>query len=275
LNIVDFRPKKRSKWRIRLGTVYYTWKRYVTWYGDGKKYANKQEVDTLPHLIFSHQTVLLRQLKNVDMWYQHNKIINLKLAVKELNGLILKPGETFSFWRNVGKPTKKKGYVDGMVLHYGKVYAGIGGGLCQLTNLIYWMTIHTPLTITERYRHSFDVFPDSNRTQPFGSGATCHYNYFDLQFQNNTPYTYQLKLIVTDSHLVGQWYCSEAALQTYEVYEKEHRISMAYWGDYIRQNSIYRKVLNRQGIEIDDEFVAENIAIMMYQPLLEATYTET
>ena len=51
-----------------------------------------------------------------------------------------------------------------------------GGGLCQLSNLIYWMTLHTPLTITERYRHSYDVFPDSNRTQPFGSGepASIH-----------------------------------------------------------------------------------------------------
>ena len=45
-----------------------------------------------------------------------------------------------------------------MVLHYGSFQTGIGGGLCQLSNLIYWMTLHTPLTVTERYRHSFDVF---------------------------------------------------------------------------------------------------------------------
>ena len=70
-----------------------------------------------------------------------------------------------------------------MVLHYGSFQTGIGGGLCQLSNLIYWMTLHTPLTVTERYRHSFDVFPDSRRTQPFGSGATCSYNYLDLQIK--------------------------------------------------------------------------------------------
>ena len=63
-----------------------------------------------------------------------------------------------------------------MVLFCEKYKMSLGGGLCQLSNLIYWMTLHTPLTITERYRHSYDVFPDSNRTQSFGSGepASIH-----------------------------------------------------------------------------------------------------
>ena len=55
-----------------------------------------------------------------------------------------------------------------------------------MTNLIYWMTIHTELTIVERWRHGFDVFPDAGRTQPFASGATCAYNYIDLQIRNDT-----------------------------------------------------------------------------------------
>ena len=103
------------------------------------------------------------------------------------------------------KTDEKQGYVDGMVLFYGTFKKGIGGGLCQLSNLIYWATLHTPLTVTERYRHSFDVFPDSRRTQPFGSGATCSYNYLDLQIKNETSEPYQLHLFLTDSHLVGEW----------------------------------------------------------------------
>ena len=139
------------------------------------------------------------------MQLQYNKINNLKIATKQLNKIIIKPGETFSYWRLIGNPTKRKGYVDGMILHYGKVTTGIGGGLCQLSNLLYWMTLHTPLTVTERYRHSYDVFPDSNRTQPFGSGATCSYNYLDLQIKNETNNTYQLLVYLTDTHLVGEW----------------------------------------------------------------------
>lgn len=64
-----------------------------------------------------------------------------------------------------------------MVLINGKMKADYGGGLCQLSNFIYWMTLHSELTIVERSRHQYDVFPDSNRTIPFGSGATIAYNF--------------------------------------------------------------------------------------------------
>lgn len=141
----------------------------------------------------------------MDMWLQHNKVRNLHIASRKVNGIIVMPGETFSFWRLVGNPTRRKGYVEGMVLFYGKVGTGVGGGLCQLSNLIYWMTLHTPLTVAERYRHSYDVFPVSGREQPFGTGATVAYNYLDLQIENRTRHPYQLVIDVTDTHLVGEW----------------------------------------------------------------------
>ena len=56
---------------------------------------------------------------------------------------MLKPGETFSFWRLVGKPKASRGFKIGMVLRNGHVAQGMGGGLCQMTNPIYWMAIHT------------------------------------------------------------------------------------------------------------------------------------
>lgn len=157
-----------------------------------------------------------------------------------------------------------------MVLYYGKFKPGIGGGLCQLSNLIYWMTLHTPLTVTERHRHSYDVFPDSNRTLPFGSGATCAYNYLDLQIKNEMDQDYQLYLYLTETHLVGEWRSTVPSLTKYEVYEKEHRITPAYWGGYIRHNLIHRKAFNRQGIETRDDYITENQALMMYEPLLES-----
>lgn len=234
------KPKKRSKIRIRLGKLFYT-----------------------------HKTPLLRKLKDVDMWLQYNKIINLKIATKKLNGIIIYPGETFSYWKLIGKLSKRKGYVDGMTLFYGGFRPGIGGGLCQLSNLIYWMTLHTPLLVTERHRHSYDVFPDSNRIQPFGSGATCVYNYRDLQIYNNTKRPYQLNLYLTDEYLVGEWRTTEKSPYIYEVYEKEHKITHEYWGGYIRHNLIYRKVFNINGDVIEDEYITENHGIMMYQPFLE------
>lgn len=270
MNPVKIRPKKRSPLRIKLGKIFYTWKRYVQWFTDGNRYAFQRNTSNLyPHKGLTHKTILMRKLKDVDMWYQTNKVVNLQLAIEKLNGVIVRPGETFSYWRLIGRPTKGKGYVDGMVLHYGAFQKGVGGGLCQLSNLIYWITLHTPLTVTERHRHSFDVFPDSNRTQPFGSGATCSYNYMDLQIKNETEVDFQLQLYLTDTHLVGEWRVSEPLLYSYQIYEKDHKITPAYWGGYLRQNVIFRKAFNRQGTQVNDEYITENHAIMMYEPLLE------
>ncbi|MBS4173089.1 VanW family protein [Bacillus sp. FJAT-49736] len=269
MDITKLRPKRRSRIRIFIGKYYFTLKRYFAWIFDKNKYAKEKQLENFPHIIHKHQTLLLRKLRGVDMWYQHNKIKNLEIAIKQINGIIIKPGETFSYWKLIGKPTKKKGYVDGMVLYYGNFKKGLGGGLCQLSNLIYWLTLHTPLTITERNRHSYDVFPDSNRTQPFGSGATCAYNYLDLQIKNDTDQPFQLVLSLTNTHLVGEWRAISPPLYSYKIYEKEHQIIPAYWGGYIRHNVIHRKIFNRQNQLLDDEFVVENYAIMMYEPLLE------
>jgi len=179
-------------------------------------------LEAVLRLVSRRQKVCFPYRAFVAMRLQHNKVKNLTIASRRLNGLMVKPGETFSFWRRIGNPTRRKGYVEGMVLFYGNVTAGVGGGLCQLSNLIYWMALHTPLTVTERHRHSYDVFSDSGRTQPFGSGATCAYNYLDLQIKNETDRPYQLIVYLTDTHLVGEWRSTTPSLRRYEVYEKEH-----------------------------------------------------
>lgn len=263
------RPIPRSNIRIFLGKLYFTWRRYFVWaFNRSIKYASSFESVDFTNKVTAHKTPLYRRLRNVDMWLQENKITNLKLAGERLNGIILKPGETFSFWRLVGKPTKAKGFLEGMVLTNGSFTAGVGGGLCQLSNLIYWMSIHTPLTVTERWRHTHDVFPDTNRTQPFGSGATVVYNYVDLQIKNDTPYEYQLKIWVGESDLEGEWRSEQPCLLKYQIYESEHLIKQEWWGGYMRHNVIRRKVMEHHDQIIMDEFVTENYAIMMYEPFL-------
>jgi vancomycin resistance protein VanW len=262
------KPIQRSALRLKCGKAYYTLKRYMEWMAGNKKFARTFGKSSLTYSIFQHRTPLLRKLKDVDMWLQRNKIINLKIAVERLNGIMIQPGETFSYWRLIGKPTRKKGYVDGMVLFFGSFRTDVGGGLCQLSNLIYWLTLHSPLTVVERHRHSYDVFPDAGRTQPFGSGATCAYNYLDLQIRNDTNHPYQLQVSVGKSDLIGEWKSDVRSNYRYEIYEKEHWIKSEYWGGYTRHNLIYRRIWNDAGTCITDEEVAENHALMMYEPLL-------
>jgi len=264
----QLRPKQRSALRIFAGTQVYTIQRRLTWLFDGRKYASKQMNNPLPYLIHKHRTPLYRKLRDVDIEMQQNKVQNLKIAIQRLNGLIIEPKDVFSYRKAIGRPTKRKGYVEGMILHYGKVTSGIGGGLCQLSNLIYWITLHSPLTVTERYRHSYDVFPDSRRDQPFGSGATCSYNYLDLQITNQTEQAYQLLLYIEGDGLVGEWRSATPAVVSYKIYEENHHFTKEWWGGTIRHNQIFREVNSLDGILLRNEFITENHALTMYDPFL-------
>lgn len=261
--------KHRSTIRILCGRVYFWVKKFWQWYCSGTKFAQTVSNTRLPYELFSHKSLLRRQLKNVDQWMQENKIHNLKIAIQSLDGLVLKPGETFSYWRQIGNPTVEKGYLPGMVLKNGGFTAGVGGGLCQLSNLIYWMTLHTPLTVTERHRHSYDVFPDASRTQPFGTGATCSYPNIDLAMRNDTTIPFQLRLTLTDTHLVGQWFSTHPSGVRYVILEKNHHITQEWDGSYIRHNEIVRHSLDSTtGAHLGETLITENHAIMMYDPLI-------
>jgi len=265
------KPKQRSGLRQAAGKIYYTLFKNIYWHLPPTKFAKTLKAEFLPCEIFTHKSPLIRKLKNVDMWMQHNKVQNLKTAVRRINGLVIKPGEVFSYWRSLGKPTIRKGYLEGMILHNGTVKAGVGGGLCQLSNLVFWMTLHTPLTVIERWHHAYDVFPDEDRKQPFGSGATCAYPFIDLQIKNNTGQNFQLTLEVTNEFLMGKWYSDQPLSFTYEVIEKEHEIKSEWWGGYTRNNKIFRKITDStNGNLINEEFITENHAIMMYSPMIEA-----
>lgn len=267
---INLKPINRSKLRLISGKAYYTLSRYMLWHSGKIKFAYRRSNKTLDYVYFSHKTPLLRELRDVDMQYQYNKIINLRLAVANLDGIVIKPGETFSYWKLIGRPTSKKGYVLGMVLFCGNYTMGIGGGLCQLSNLIYWMTLHTPLTIVERYRHSFDVFPDSNRTQPFGSGATCVYPYRDLMIRNDTSDDFQLRVEVGQIYLEGSWRSSSKPIYKYNIIEKNHHFKSEYWGGFSRHNELYRLRYTMKDNLLDEEYITENHALMMYSPFLDS-----
>jgi vancomycin resistance protein VanW len=262
------KPIKRSKIRKKIGMLYYGLLRRTFWMKMHHIFAKEKKYSPLLFLQSDHKTPLLRQLKDVDMWYQHNKIINLKIAVKKLDKIVIHPGEVFSYWVLIGKPTSRKGYIDGMVLNNGGFGAGIGGGLCQLSNLIFWMTLHTPLTVIERHRHGYDVFPDSNRTQPFGSGATCFYPHGDLMIRNDTPYDFQLLVNVGEEYLEGEWRSNNPAEFKYKIVERNHEMKGEFWGGYSRHNELYKQILDLDGIFIREDFVVSNSAIMMYSPFL-------
>jgi len=86
-----------------------------------EKFATDRSITPLPFSQINHQSFLLRQLRDVDMYLQENKTVNLNLAIQKINGLIIKPNETFSLWYLVGNPSARKGYKEGLVLSNGKI----------------------------------------------------------------------------------------------------------------------------------------------------------
>lgn len=261
-------PIQRSWLRLRLGKAYYAARRYALWRSPRYRWARERRRDSLPYLQASHKTPLLRHLRGEDMELQRNKVVNLRLAVEKLDGVLLRPGETLSYWRLIGKPSARRGYLPGMVLFLGCIGSDVGGGLCQLSNLIFWMTLHTDLTVVERYRHSHDVFPDAQRTQPFGTGATCAYPHRDLMLRNDTQETYQLRLRVGKKNLEGEWLATAPPVHRFEIQERDARMDQAAWGGYVRHNAIWRRVFDREGNFLEDQPLFTNDAIMMYSPLL-------
>lgn len=261
-------PKIRSNLRRRIGKEYYIIKRKIVYILSRKKYAKPIHTLQYQYSLFSHQSFILRPLKDVDMYLQHNKKRNLELAIERINNTILKPGEIFSFWKLVGKPTSKKGYLEGLILNQGKIDRGIGGGLCQLGNLLFWIFAHSPIDIIERHRHSFDVFPDIDRTIPFGAGATLSYNYIDLQCKNNTDFSFQIKLWIEQGYLKGELFSDSKILSKYQIIEKNHIIKQQYWGGYSRHNQIIKVEIDKNK-NIIENLLVENHALMMYNPYLE------
>lgn len=263
------KPIKRSKIRQKLGKEYFCLKEQLRWLSRKEKLSKTKNEEPLPFQLMEHQSFLRRPLKDVEMYLQENKVTNLRLASNCISGVVIKPGETFSIWQMVGRPTKAKGYLEGMTLSNGKVTKGVGGGLCQLGNLIYWMAIHTPLTVKKRWRHSYDVFPDVNRKIPFGSGATLSYNYIDLQLKNETNEDFQLSVWLNETHLKGAVYSNQAPEFAYQIEERNHRFVQQWWGGYTRHNEIWRIRTNLVRQIVEEELITENHAVMMYNPLLE------
>jgi vancomycin resistance protein VanW len=230
----------------------------------GRRFASEIVGENLKFTYKKHQSLLRRKLGDSDPELQENKIKNLRIACPTIDGLLIRPGETFSFWNRLGEATAERGYQEGMQLSRGEVVRGVGGGLCQLANLLYWMALHTPLEVVERHHHSFDPFPDENRTLPFGSGAGVFFNYIDLRFFNPTGATIQLRVWLTDDHLKGAVYTDHEPAYSYHIIERNHRF-LSRDGKNYRENEIWREIIDRRtGNRIAEELVVRNFAEVKY-----------
>ena len=225
------------------------------------KCKNKEE---LPNIIKGHSSIMLRKLYGVDMQLQENKITNIKLACDKINGITIAPGETFSYWKTMGKPSKKKGYKEGLTIGKNGMKSGYGGGLCQMANLIHYLVLNSPLEVSELHHHSDALFPDEQRRVPFGTGTSVFYNSLDYRFKNTTDQNVQILVWVENGELCGELRSEKEIPYRYKLVEENHHFKKEN-DKYYRISQVYRLVIDKKtNKEISKELILDNHSEVMY-----------
>jgi vancomycin resistance protein VanW len=170
-------------------------------YNFNLKFKTQKSKDSTWFQISEHSSPLYRKYNKKEL--DEGKIENIRIAIRSLNEIIIPPGKVFSFWKHVGRPTQKRGFKNGLVLSGGELREDVGGGLCQLSNLIAYMFACSECVFVERKHHSRDVFPDYDRVVPFASGATIFFNLIDLKIKNTYSFPIKLNIRTTDTQLRG------------------------------------------------------------------------
>ncbi len=117
---------------------------------------------------------------------EENTIYNIKLSSEEINGILVKPQEIFSFNKYVGPGEKADGYKESTIIANGIFVNGYGGGICQVSSTLYNAVLLANLPIVERYNHS--IYGDATKYVPLGQDAAIFYGFKDLRFKNNSDH---------------------------------------------------------------------------------------
>lgn len=168
---------------------------------------------------------------------------NIHVAGETTSGILLMPGETFSYNKHTGARNWVNGYKSAPVIVGGKVTNGEGGGVCQVSTTIYNAALISGLTIDEVHNHSLP-----SRYAPRGRDATVSYGYTDLKFSNPFTHPVYIKNIVGNGAITSKIYGCDLdreriSIKMVEEYTK-NKITVQTYRLYLdEENNIMRKEL--------------------------------
>jgi vancomycin resistance protein VanW len=142
--------------------------------------------------------------------YTENKRHNLLCAFQSMAQTTLRPGQIFSFWKLAGAPTAKNGYKKGRNLIQGSLSEDYGGGLCQLSGILYHLALQGGMEVLERHNHTRDIYEEHERFYPLGADATVVYGYKDLRLRNPFSFPVRFEFELTDEHFTARLCSAEA-----------------------------------------------------------------
>lgn len=228
------------------------------------KISKTKNKELLPVVVSEKSSNMIKRAPGVDLTLQLNKAVNINLAGSKIDGIIIRPGEVFSFWKTVGKCGKKQGYKEGRVIQRNRLVSGTGGGLCNLGNTVHLLILHSPLEVTEFHQHSDALAPDEGKRVPFSAGTSIRYNYIDYRFKNTTDQNVQLHIWCEGETLNAQLRSEREFPHRYELVEEDHHFKKE--GEkYYRISKIYRNVIDKATDEvIDKQLVLDNHSEVMF-----------
>ena len=131
-----------------------------------------------------------------------NRIFNINRAIQQFQGVLIAPGEDFSFVKHLGEVDAEHGYLPELVIKQGKTEPEFGGGICQVSTTLFRAALNTGQKITERRNHAYPV----SYYKPYGMDATIYIPKPDFRFTNNTPGYLLLQVAIEGSDLVFRVY---------------------------------------------------------------------
>lgn len=135
-----------------------------------------------------------------------NKLHNIQLGATQLHLLLWQPKAILSFWQVLGEASQQRGYREGRNIIDGKLQQDFGGGLCQLSSILYHLALIANLRVIERHHHSVDIYQDSERFTPLGADATVVFGYKDLRLENSLATPLVLWLQIEGNVLTARFY---------------------------------------------------------------------
>lgn len=123
------------------------------------------------------------------------RIYNVNLGATRLNGILIAPGEVFSFAKAVGDVSGLTGYKQAYIISGGKTVLGDGGGICQVSTTLFRAALNAGLPIVERTAHAYRVGYYEQDSPP-GIDATVYVPTVDLKFKNDTGHYILIQTIV-------------------------------------------------------------------------------
>jgi vancomycin resistance protein YoaR len=131
-----------------------------------------------------------------------NRIFNIKVATSRYDGVLIKPGEEFSFVRVLGEVDGEHGYLPELVIKKDKTEPEFGGGICQVSTTAFRAAINSGLEITARRNHAYPVA----YYNPQGMDATVYVPRPDLKFKNDTPNYILIQTKIEGTELIFDFY---------------------------------------------------------------------